>query len=128
MLLGRDVAKHGRAEPDDHRGADGRGDVVVAGRDVGRQRAERVEGRLVADGELPVHVLLDQVHRDMTRALDHHLGVVLPRDSSQFTEGIEFSELSFIIRVRLTTRTQASPSENATSYSAMISQISRKWV
>ena len=48
VLLRRHVAQHRGAEPADHRGADGAGDVVVAGRDVGRQRPERVERRFVA--------------------------------------------------------------------------------
>src|SRR5579883_880811 len=48
MLLGRDVAEHRRAEPADHRGADARGDVVVARRDVGDERSQRVERRLAA--------------------------------------------------------------------------------
>src|SRR3546814_21145367 len=48
MLLRRDVAEHRRAEPADHRGADGAGDVVVARRRVGRARAPGVEGRLLA--------------------------------------------------------------------------------
>ena len=39
MLLRRDIAEHRGAEPADHRRADRRGDVVVAGRDVGGQRA-----------------------------------------------------------------------------------------
>ncbi len=39
MLLGRDVAEHGGAEPADHRRADGRGDVVVARRHIRHQRA-----------------------------------------------------------------------------------------
>src|SRR5216117_1344937 len=78
VLLGRDVAEHRGAEPADHRGADGGGDVVVAGGDVGGQRAEGVERRLVADLELTVHVLLDQVHRHVAGALDHDLHVVLP--------------------------------------------------
>ena len=48
MLLRRHVAEHRRAEPADHRGADRRGDVVVTGRDIGGQRAKRVERRLAA--------------------------------------------------------------------------------
>ena len=39
MLLGRDVAQHGGAEPTDHRRANCRGDVVVARRDVSGQGA-----------------------------------------------------------------------------------------
>src|ERR1044072_7997658 len=60
VLFGRDVAEHGRAEPADHRRADGRGDVVVAGRDVRDERAARVEGRFVAELQLAVQVLLDE--------------------------------------------------------------------
>ena len=49
MLFGRHVAEHRRAVPADHRRADGAGDVVVSGRDVGHERPERVERRLVAE-------------------------------------------------------------------------------
>src|SRR5690606_11210715 len=83
VLLGRDVAEHGGAEPADHGRADGAGDVVIAGRDVGGQRAEGVEGRLVAVLQLLVHVLLDLVHRHMAGALDHHLAAVVPGDLGQ---------------------------------------------
>src|SRR5690606_40668859 len=48
VLLGRHVAEHGRAVPADLRGADARGDVVVARSDVGGQRAQRVERRFLA--------------------------------------------------------------------------------
>src|SRR3989454_10782952 len=47
VLLGGDVAEHRGAEPADHRGADRRGDVVVAGGDVGRERTERAERRFL---------------------------------------------------------------------------------
>ena len=43
MLLGRDVAEHRRAVPADHRRADAAGDVVIARRDIGDERPERVE-------------------------------------------------------------------------------------
>src|SRR3546814_3209485 len=42
MLLGRDVAKHRGAVPADLRGADAAGDMVVARRDVGGERPERI--------------------------------------------------------------------------------------
>ena len=48
--------------PADHRRADAAGDVVVAGRDVGGERAERVERRFVAPFELLGHVFLDEMH------------------------------------------------------------------
>ena len=81
MFLRRDVAQHRRAVHSDHRGANRAGDVIVAGRDVGHERPERVEGRLAADLELAVHILLDLVHRHMAGAFDHHLHVVLDRKS-----------------------------------------------
>jgi hypothetical protein len=76
MLLRRDVAQHRRAQPADVGGADAAGDVVVARRDVGDQRSQRVERRFVAVLELFVHVALI-VHRHVARAFDHHLHVVL---------------------------------------------------
>jgi hypothetical protein len=48
VLLRRHVAEHRRAVPADHRRPDAGGDVVVARRDVGGQRPERVERRLAA--------------------------------------------------------------------------------
>src|SRR5580700_6668861 len=81
VLLGSDVTEHGGAVPTDHRRADRRGDVIVAGRDVGRERAERVERRLAAGGQLLVHVLLDLVHGHVARALDHHLAILPPGDA-----------------------------------------------
>src|SRR5436190_6470048 len=83
VFFRRDVAEHGRAVPANHGGADGGGDVIVAGRDVGGQRTQRVERSFVTGFELPIHVFFDQVHRDVTRAFDHHLTVVLPRDFGQ---------------------------------------------
>ena len=36
--------------------------------------------RFVARGELPVHVLFDEMHGDVARPFDHHLAVQLPCD------------------------------------------------
>ena len=99
MLLRRDVAEHRRAVPADHRGADGRRKVVVARRDVGRQRPERVERRLVAPLELLFHVLANEVHRDVPRPLVHHLDVVLPGDPGQLALGPELGELRLVVGV-----------------------------
>ena len=60
---------------------------------------ERVERRLVADLELPVHVLLDQVHRHVAGPLDHHLAVVLPGDLRQLAERVELGELRLVVGV-----------------------------
>ena len=75
------------------------GDVVVAGGDVGGQRPQGVERRLAADLELLVHVLLDQVHGHVARALDHHLHVVLPGDLRQLAQGVELGELRRVVGV-----------------------------
>ncbi len=107
MLFRRDIAKHCRSEPADHRRADGRRDVVVTGRDVGSQRPERVERRFRAVLELLVHVLLDLVHRDVARAFDHHLAVPGPRDLRQLTECLQLRELGGVIRIGDRSRSQA---------------------
>src|SRR5258708_12766757 len=78
MLFGCDVAQHGRTIPADLCRTDGARDVVVARRDVRREWPERVEWRLLTPLELLVHVLLDQMHRDVARSLVHGLNLQLP--------------------------------------------------
>ena len=99
VLLGGHVAQHGGAEPADHGGADGRGDVIVARRHVGGERSQRIEGCLVADGELTIHVLLDQVHGHVAGTLDHDLTLVLPGDGRQLPEGVELGELRIVVGI-----------------------------
>ena len=99
MLLWRHIAEQCRAEPADHRRPDARGDVVVAGRDIGRQRAQGVKRRLAAFLELLFHIDLDLVHRHMAGAFDHDLDAVLPGELGQFAQGFEFGELGAIIGV-----------------------------
>jgi hypothetical protein len=107
VFLGRHIAKHGRAVPADHGRADGAGDVVVARRDVGGQRAQGVEGRFAAEAQLLVHVELDHVHRHVAGAFDHHLHVVLPGDLGQFAEGFQFAHLRRVVGVVDRAGTQA---------------------
>ncbi len=107
MLLGCDIAEHRGAEPADHGGADRAGDVVVARRDVGRQRPQRIERRLVAVLELQVHVLLDLVHGHVAGALDHHLDVVLPGDLGELAQRPELGKLRLVVGVRDRARAQA---------------------
>ena len=78
VLFRRDVAQHGGAVPSDHGRADGAGDVVVAGGDIGDERAERVERGLVAEFDFLLDLLFDLVHGDVAGAFDHDLDVVLP--------------------------------------------------
>ena len=97
--FGRDVAEHGAAIPADHGGADAAGDVVVAGGDVGGERAEGVEGRFVAPLELLVHVLLDQVHGDVAGAFVHDLDAVGPGALGEFALDFELGELRLVVGV-----------------------------
>ena len=116
VLLRRDVAEHRRAVPADHRRADRRRDVVVAGRDVGRERAERVERRLVAPFELLLHVLLDEMHGDVAGAFVHHLDVVLPGDAASARPASSARRTApRRSRRRSSPGRRPSPSENETS-------------
>ncbi len=81
--------------------------MVVAGRDVGGQRTQRVERRLVTVVQLLVHVLPDQLHRHVARALDHHLHVVLPGDARQFAERLQLGELGGVVGIGDRAGTQA---------------------
>ena len=67
--------------------------MVVAGGDVGDERAEDVERRAVADPLLEPHVHLDLVERDMARAFDHDLDPGLPGALDQLAEGQELLDL-----------------------------------
>ena len=99
MFFGRDVAKHGRAVPADHGRADGAGDVVVAGGDIGDERAERVERRFVAQLDFFFHLQFDLVHRNVAGAFDHHLHIVFPGFFGQFAQDFQFGELRFVAGV-----------------------------
>ena len=107
MFFRRDIAQHGRAHPTDHARADGRGDVVVAWRNVYRQRAQGVERRFVAMLKLQVHILLDHVHRHMARAFDHGLHIVLPSDFGQLAQRFQFGKLGFVVGIAGATWAQA---------------------
>jgi len=93
VFLGRDVAEHRAAIPTDHRRPDAAGDVIVAERDVGGERPERVERRFAAPFELLGHVFLDHVHGHMARAFVHHLHALGPRAFGEFALHFEFAEL-----------------------------------
>ena len=78
----------------------GSGDVVVAGRDVGCERPQRVERRFAAPLELPGHVFLDHVQRHVARTFVHHLHALGPRSLGQFALHFEFAELRLVVGVR----------------------------
>src|SRR5438132_407768 len=78
VLLGLDVAEHGRARGPRRGGADGGRDVIVSGSDVGHERTQDVERGLVALLDLALHVHGDLVEGDVAGPLHHHLHVLLP--------------------------------------------------
>ena len=99
VFLGRNVAEHRAAIPANHRRTDAAGDVVVAGRDVGGERPERVERRFAAPFELLVHVLLDHVQRHVAGAFVHDLHALGPCALGQFALDLKFTELRLVIRI-----------------------------
>ncbi len=99
MLLGGHVAEHRRAVVGRHGAANGAGDVVIAGGNVGDHRPEDVEGRLEAELLLLAQVLRDQVERHVPRPLDHYLNVVLPGARGQLAQGAQFGELGLVVGV-----------------------------
>ena len=93
--------------PADHGRADRRRDVVVAGSDVGDQRTQGVERRLVAELVFLLHLLFDLVQRDVAGAFDHDLHVVFPGFLGEFTQSLQFGELRFVAGVGNAAGTQA---------------------
>ena len=89
--------------------------MVIARRDVGGQRPERVELRLAAGGELLVHIGLDLVHGHMAGPLDHHLTIPGPGDLGEFAQRLQFGELRLVIGIGDGTGRSPSPSEKLTS-------------
>mmetsp|Transcript_33447 Transcript_33447/g.99629 ORF Transcript_33447/g.99629 Transcript_33447/m.99629 type:complete len:676 (+) Transcript_33447:411-2438(+) len=99
MLLGGDVAQHGGTEGGNVGSANGRSDVIVPGSNVGSERSEGVERRLIAPLELIPHVLGDLVKGHVSRTLVHDLHVLLPRAAGQFSLGEELGELRLVVGV-----------------------------
>ena len=93
--------------PADHRRANRRGDVVVAGSDVDHQRAERVERSAVAQLDFLLDLLLDLVERHVAGAFDHHLHIALPGFRRQLAQRLQFGELRFVAGVGDAAGTQA---------------------
>ena len=99
VFLGRHVAEHAGTVPAGQGRADGRGDVVVAGCDVGHQRAQHVERRLVALDGLFLHVHGDLVHRHVAGAFHHHLAAAGLGPPGQLAQRLELGELGGVGRV-----------------------------
>ncbi len=99
VFLGGDVAEHGATVPANHGGPDPAGDVVVSGGHVGGQGTERVKGSLVTPFELLFHVLLDHVHRHVSRPFVHDLHPEFPSPGGQFSLSLEFGKLGLVVGI-----------------------------
>ena len=107
VLLRRDVAEHGGASLRNDGRTDSRGDVVIARRDIGCQRAEGVERSFLTPLLFPLHVVGNLVHRDVARAFNHDLTAAGLSNLGQLAEGAQLSQLGFIVSVGNGARTQA---------------------
>ena len=80
--------------------------MVIARRNIGGQRAKRVERGFVAPVELLVHILFDQLHRHMARPLNHHLHIMFPSDLRQLAKGFQLAQLRRVIGIPNRARAQ----------------------
>ena len=99
VLLRSNIAEHGCTIPAYHRSTYGRGDVVIGGSYIGYKRAQCIERCSVTFLYLSLHVLLDLVHRHMTRPLDKRLYILCPGTLHQFAHRVEFGKLGCIIGI-----------------------------
>ena len=99
MLFRGNVAEHRRAVPADIGRAYARSDVVVAGGDVGNERAERVKRCFKAVLQLFGHIFFDALQRHMAGTFNHDLYVVFPRFIGQFAQGVQLGELGFVVGI-----------------------------
>ena len=99
------VAQEVGARGGRHGAADGGGDVVVARGDIGYERAEHVEGRIVAQALLQAHVRRDLIEGHMTRTLHHDLHAGVPSALGELADLDELGDLASVGCVVGATRT-----------------------
>ena len=63
--------------------ADGRGDVIVTGRNIRGQRSKYVERSLISPLQLLLHILRNLVKGHIARSLVHDLNIVLLSSTCQ---------------------------------------------
>ena len=79
------------------------------------KRAQYIEGRFTALLHLLLHVELDLIERHMAWTFHHHLHIVLPGAAGEFTQGMQFSQLSSIRSIVLHPGRRESPKEKVQS-------------
>jgi hypothetical protein len=126
VLLGRDVAEHARAVIGGGGGADAAGDVVVAGEDVGHERAEHVERRAVAEARWSF--MLYSIWSNGTWPGPSTMTCTpwRPGALGELAERRQLARAALVGGVGQPAGAQAVAEEKVTSYSRMMSQMSSK--
>jgi len=78
MLFGRYITQHRRTKPADHGCTNARRNMIIAGRNIGGERPQRIERSFAAFLQLFFHVHFDLVHGHVARPFDHHLTAMVP--------------------------------------------------
>ena len=73
--------------------------MIITGCDVGSQRPQRVERRLMTVGQFLFHILPNELHGHMAGPFDHHLHIVPPGDPGELPEGFQLGELRGVVGV-----------------------------
>ena len=107
VFFGSDIAEHGRSRFACQGCADGTGDMVVAGRNIGYQRPQHIKRGFVAHFALLFHIHFHQVHGHMARPFDHGLHAMLPGLECEFAQRFQLGELSRIVGIGQTAGAQA---------------------
>ena len=70
--------------------------MVVAGENIRNQRAEHIEGSLMADALFDLHVGCDFIHSHVSRAFDHDLHILVPGTLSESAQLDQLRDLTGI--------------------------------
>ena len=94
MLRRGDIAQEGGTAGGSHGSADGGGDVVIAGGDVGDEGSQHVERGTHADALLHLHIGGDLIQGHMAGAFHHDLHVVGPSPLGQLAQTDQLLDLA----------------------------------
>lgn len=101
--------------------ADSRGDVVVAGENISYQRSKNVEGSVVADPLLELHVCFDLVHSHVSGTLYHYLNIALPGTLGEVAQLDQLRDLTGVSCIVDTSGTESVT--KADSYVVLIEDV-----
>ena len=96
MLGGGHIAQESCTAGGSHSAADGSGDVVVTGGDIGDEGSQHIEGCAHADALLHLHVGSHLIQGHMAGAFHHHLHVVCPCALGQLAQTHQLLDLAHI--------------------------------